>query len=78
MRFGRWWLSCGSGVVAGGVAAMAARFFRLGEDRGKEEEEMDGEASGGRRGGLRLMRPNRWDRGRRMAASAHPRGGMVL
>jgi hypothetical protein len=37
------------------AAVMAARFFRLGEGRGKEEEEMDGEASGGRRGGLRLM-----------------------
>jgi hypothetical protein len=34
------------------AAAMAARFFRCGEDRGKEEEEMDGEVSGGRRGGL--------------------------
>jgi hypothetical protein len=34
------------------ATAMAARFFRCGEDRGKEEEEMDGEASGRRRGGL--------------------------
>jgi hypothetical protein len=34
------------------AATMAARFFRCGEDRGKEEEEMDGEASGRRRGGL--------------------------
>jgi hypothetical protein len=31
---------------------MAAQVFRFGEDRGKEEEEMEGEASGGRCGGL--------------------------
>jgi hypothetical protein len=34
------------------ATTMVARFFRCGEDRGKEEEEMDGEASGRRRGGL--------------------------
>jgi hypothetical protein len=60
------------------AAVMAARFFRLGEGRGKEEEEMDGEASGGRRGGLRLMRPDWWDHDRRTAATACPHGSTVL
>jgi hypothetical protein len=38
--------------LAGARAAMAALFVHFGDDRGKEEEEMDGEASGGWRGGL--------------------------